>query len=151
MKRLLSGCVAALTLLSATPARANHPIPLKTPPIASPYRCNSAAPTINPISETPFGVIWLDGKGYYDSIKNGGGQYYFDSSTSYVYFTSGKLMGWVAVYEIDEYSKVNRRLRFPHNKLNIPTKKTIDDHYNTADWSCFRKSPQDEIPPSQTR
>lgn len=124
------------------------PTPLKISPRPSPYRCYSAAPTLGLIDDTPLGVIWLDGKGHYASIKNGYGQYSFEPSTGYLYFTSGELKGWVGVYEVT--MEGYKWLRFPHSAGNLPTRRPIKDSYNTADWFCTRKTPGEETPPWET-
>ncbi|MEI2579168.1 hypothetical protein [Scytonema sp. PRP1] len=130
----------------------NLPTSLRIPPIPSPYRCYSAAPTLGgwggAPEDTPLGVIWLDGAGNYDSIQNGGGQYGFAPSRGYLYFTSGRLRGWVGVYEVDEYGR--KRLRFPQSRGNLPTQRPITNRYNTADWNCYRKTPREETPPWET-
>lgn len=152
MKRLVKHTCITLSLtlpiLISNRSYADIPNSLNTPPIPSPYRCYSAAPTLGVVDETPLGIIWLDGNGNYDSIQNGGGQYGFDTSRGYLFFTSGRLKGWVGVYEVSPSGA--KRLRFPHERGNLPTARPITKRYNIADWNCYRKTPREETPPWET-
>ncbi len=107
MRRLLSGCVAALTLLSATPARADH-----FPPEAlyGSYQCYYYPyGGLTPYG-SGFGQIFLDGYDQYYAYANAsGGRYKIyltdDPSINHIHFLDGWLKGWVAEFTVSNNVK----------------------------------------------
>lgn len=130
MKRLLSGCVTALTLLSATPVRADHYLPLY-----GTYACNYYVYVSGGLSPRPsalFGSIWLDGYGdYYSNSYGSGGKYKVHGTENpnirRIHFISGVFNTWVAEFEV----RNNAVRGFYFLQSNNPTKNLPTRHVCT--------------------
>jgi hypothetical protein len=129
MKRLLSGCVTALAVLSATPARADHSALFGT------YNCVYYSYWYGSLLPYPSGFdrIHLDGYGRYYSYPNGSGGNYKIYSTKQpsinnIHFVDGSLKTWVA-----EYTVSNDIKKFIFTIKNNPDKGLTTRH------ECSRK------------